>query len=268
MLKKKGFIFLLYAGVFLLSLAIGWTITKCVGDTGGTTIINTRGTTKTGTVGTTKTGTRGTTKTGTGGTTKTDTGGTTKTDTGDTIIPSGNRINPVEILVVEKTLQNDNLYTLRVRAENIPERVTPVYKIESIKRISAEGYFKNIPGTPSEKYEVVVVDEATGIVLARKTIGGFKCIAPPPVIGMTAGEFQVLLLNLNDNSLLGGKNPKVAKNVGLTVRGMHDDEPTPGDIQAVRDKISNRIWVSARVISVGHDEKGRINSAVIQPVYN
>lgn len=229
MLTKKGFVFLLYAGVFLLSLTIGWTTIKCIGRPNSPIEIS---------------------------------------DSDTTEIPID---SPVIIIEVEKTLQKENSYILRVQAENIPEGVTPLYKIESIGKVSAEGYFKNIPGIPSEKYEVVVVDNATDSVLARKTIDGFRYIAPPPpppVIGMTASEFQTLLLNLSDNSVLGGKNPKVAKYVHLSFQNLRDGDAAPGDIQAVRDKIEFGQWTSARVVSVQYDNVGRVNSAVIRPVYN
>ena len=78
---------------------------------------------------------------------------------------------------------------------------------------------------------------------------------------------QSLLLNQNDNSLLGGKNPKVARTVIIRAQGLEEGERAPGDILAVREKIANGIWTSARVVSVGYDNSGRINSVTIQPVY-
>ena len=87
------------------------------------------------------------------------------------------------------------------------------------------------------------------------------------MIEMTAAQFQALLLNQNDNSLLGGKNPKIAKSVALSFTDLKEGEKRPNDILAVREKIAFGIWSSARVVRVGYDESGRINSATIQPVY-
>ena len=84
---------------------------------------------------------------------------------------------------------------------------------------------------------------------------------------MTSSEFQSLLLNQNDNSLLGGKHPKVAKTVTLSFEGLHEEERIPGDILAVREKIAFGKWNSAKVLRVGYDENGRINSAKVQPIY-
>ena len=100
-----------------------------------------------------------------------------------------------------------------------------------------------------------------------EAVSGFVLIDDAQVDKMTAGQFQALLLNQNDNSLLGGKHPKIARNVTLTFTGLQDGEKRPNDILAVREKIAFGIWSSARVLQVGYDENGRINSARIQPVY-
>lgn len=181
---------------------------------------------------------------------------------------------PAEIkIVVDKIKQNGNSYTLQVHAENLPETVTPLYKIDQIGRKSTDGQFTKIPGIQSGKYIIKLVDSTTGEELASLEVPGFDVIKPdsektePAVSGMSAGEFQSLLLNQSDNSLLGGKNPKVARTVYIRTQGMNDGEKAPGDVLAVREKIANGIWTSARVLSVGYDQSGRINSATIQPVY-
>lgn len=90
----------------------------------------------------------------------------------------------------------------------------------------------------------------------------------PEVSRMSKDEFQSLLLNQKDNSLLGGKNPKVALSVIIRTQGMNEGERAPGDILAVREKIANGIWTSLRVVAVGYDDNsGKINSVTIQPIY-
>jgi len=84
---------------------------------------------------------------------------------------------------------------------------------------------------------------------------------------MSAVEFQRLLLDQNDSSLLGGMNHGVAKRVSIIVRSLNEGDRKPEDILAVRDKIANGIWVSAIVNSVNYDSQGKINSIVISPIY-
>lgn len=84
---------------------------------------------------------------------------------------------------------------------------------------------------------------------------------------MSAVEFQRLLLDQNDSSLLGGMNHGVARRVSIIVRSLNEGDRKPEDILAVRDKIANGIWVSAIVNSVNYDSQGKINSIVISPIY-
>ena len=176
-------------------------------------------------------------------------------------------------IVVDKKQQNGNSYTLQVHADNVPNTVEPLFKIDQIGRKSTNGLFTNIPGILSGKYIVKLVDNSNGEELASLEVVGFDVIkvdvekTESVVSGMSAGEFQSLLLNQNDNSLLGGKNPKVARTVVIRTQGMNEGEKAPGDILAVREKIANGIWTSARVVSVGYDNSGRINSVTIQPIY-
>lgn len=83
---------------------------------------------------------------------------------------------------------------------------------------------------------------------------------------MTAAEFQRILAS-SDASILGGKNPKVAKNIQISCQGLRDGEKKPGDVVAVRQKVIMDQWISFTVVSVGYDSTGKINSAVIRPNY-
>ncbi len=85
---------------------------------------------------------------------------------------------------------------------------------------------------------------------------------------MSKQEFQKLLLTQTDVTLLGGKNPKVAKHIRFTIQNMHSDETIrPDDVLSIRAKIANDIWTSAKVISVDYDNNGLINAATVSPVY-
>ena len=173
-------------------------------------------------------------------------------------------------IIVDKIKQNGDSYTLQVHAENLPEEVQPIYTIDQIGRKSPNGQFTKIPGY-SGTYLVKMVDGSTGRELASLEVAGFEVITQsdsPVASTMSAGEFQSLLLNQSDNSLLGGKNPKVARTVYIRTQGMNDGEKAPGDILSVREKIANGIWASANVVNVGYDQSGRINSVTIRPVYN
>lgn len=83
---------------------------------------------------------------------------------------------------------------------------------------------------------------------------------------MSAAEFQMLISG-GDNSILGGKNPKVAKTISFSVSGLREGDRHPQDIVGIRAKVGNGIWTSFSVHSVGYDSQGRINSAVIVPNY-
>jgi hypothetical protein len=172
---------------------------------------------------------------------------------------------PVKIVsaVVKKTGDD---YTLQITCSDVPANVVLGYEIPDLRMKNTDGYFIRIPGRKSGNYRVNVTNSLTGEVLASKTVTGF-IREETKVELMSSGEFQALLLNQNDNSLLGGKHPKVAKSVALSFEGLRDDDRRPGDILAVREKIAYGIWTSAKVIKVGYDESGRINSARIQPIY-
>ena len=184
----------------------------------------------------------------------------------DANVPEIAVTEPVRITsaVVKKT---GSEYTLQVTCTNVPENVILGYEIPDLRMKNTDGYFIRIPGRKSGSYKVIVTNSITGDILASKVVSGFVKADEPVADLMTASEFQALLLNQNDNSLLGGKHPKVAKSVSLSFEGLHDDDKRPNDILAVREKISFGIWSSAKVLRVGYDENGRINSARIQPIY-
>lgn len=174
---------------------------------------------------------------------------------------------PEPILKVESLKLTGKTYTLVVRCENAPTGVTVNYKILDISMESETGVFTKIPGSNSGKYTVVALNKDTKVDIARKEVSGFNIIDDIPVNKMSVSEFQTLLLNQGDNSLLGGKNPKVARFVSLKCVGLNDDDFPANDIQHVRDKIANGIWKSASVTSVGYNEQGQITSAIIRPIY-
>ena len=174
---------------------------------------------------------------------------------------------PLQIALTE-VQKNGDYYTLHVTCVNIPVNVILGYEIPVLKQKNTDGYFSRIPGCKSGSYKIVVTNSSTGEVLASKVVTGFKLIEEKPKELMTSGEFQSLLLNQNDNSLLGGKHPKVARSVSLSFEGLRDGDRKPSDILAVREKIAYGIWSTAKVLHVGYDENGKINSARIQPIYN
>ena len=174
---------------------------------------------------------------------------------------------PLKIALTE-VRRNGDFYTLNVICENVPVNVILGYVIPELNKKNTDGCFTRIPGCKSGSYKVVVTNSSTGEILASKVVSGFKLIEEKPKELMKSGEFQSLLLNQNDNSLLGGKHPKVAKSVSLSFEGLRDGDRKPSDILAVREKIAYGIWSTAKVISVGYDENGKINSARIRPIYN
>lgn len=173
---------------------------------------------------------------------------------------------PVE-MVTKEVKKKGNFYTLRVTCINIPENVTIQYEIPALGKKSSDGVFTKIPGSKTGSYLVNVVNAQTNDILLSESVSGFVLIEDAKVDKMTAAQFQALLLNQNDNSLLGGKHPKIARYVALSFTGLQDGEKRPNDFLAVREKIAFGIWSSARVLRVGYDDSGRINSASIQPVY-
>lgn len=172
------------------------------------------------------------------------------------------------IKIVSKDVKRvGNFYSLRMVCVNIPKNVIISYEIPALKRKSRDGYFTKIPGCKSGSYQLNVINAKTKDILLSEVVSGFLPVEEAKVEKMTAGQFQALLLNQNDNSLLGGKNPKIARSIMLSFVGLEEGEKRPNDILAVREKIAFGIWSSARVLQVGYDDSGRINSAIIQPVY-
>lgn len=189
----------------------------------------------------------------------------------DTIAKSSNNENltPMEpISIVADVKNNGSDYSLQITCENAPANMMLRYEIPALRMKNSDGYFVGIPGCKSASYKVNVVDVSTGKILVSRLVHGFVIVKSEPVELMTKSEFQSLLLNHGDNSLLGGKNPKVSRNIYLTFEGLRDGDIKPEDILAVREKISYGIWGSAMVIRVGYDNTGKINSAKIKPIYN
>lgn len=108
--------------------------------------------------------------------------------------------------------------------------------------------------------------EAKAMAEAAKAKAEAEAKAKAEANKMTAAEFQRILAS-SDASILGGRNPKVAKSIHITCQGIRDGEKKPGDLVAVRQKVIMDQWISFTVVSVGYDSTGKINSAVIRPNY-
>lgn len=186
----------------------------------------------------------------------------------DTVAVASDIALPIpEIIVVHKEKTGKD-YALKVVCKNIAEDVTVSYKIVEIDKTSNDGSFKNIPGSKDGKYTILANNAASDEIIAKLELDGFELVAEDASVQkMSVGQFQSLLLNQNDNSLLGGKNPRVARYVKLTCVGLNEGDYAAGDIQHVRDKIANGIWKTAVVLSVNYNERGQINAATIKPVY-
>ena len=184
----------------------------------------------------------------------------------DTLAKEETNKQKLEIVSTEVQKVGDS-YSLRVICINVPANVVLKYEIPDLRLKNSDGYFTRIPGRKSGSYIINVTNSATGEVLASKTVYGFKLKEEKIAEQMSSSEFQALLLNQGDNSLLGGKHPKVARSISLSFEGLRDDDRKPGDILAVREKIAYGIWRSAKVVRVGYDANGKINSARIQPIY-
>lgn len=184
----------------------------------------------------------------------------------DTLAKEETNKQKLEIVSTEVQKVGDS-YSLRVICINVPANVVLKYELPDLRLKNSDGYFTRIPGRKSGSYIINVTNSSTGEVLASKTVYGFKLKEEKIVEQMSSSEFQALLLNQGDNSLLGGKHPKVARSISLSFEGLREDDRKPGDILAVREKIAYGIWRSAKVVRVGYDANGKINSARIQPVY-
>lgn len=171
------------------------------------------------------------------------------------------------ISVVARGKQGDK-YNIQVKCENLQEGIVVSYKVKELKISTNDGNFTNLPGCQNGEYTFVATNTSTNDIVAEIVIGGFiQNQEEATVQKMSVRDFQRLLLNQNDNSLLGGKNPRVARYVRFTCVGLHEGDYPAEDVQHVRDKIANDIWKSAVVTNVGYNERGQINSATITPVY-
>ena len=160
----------------------------------------------------------------------------------------------------------DGFYSMTVSV-NKPTNEDLIYEIPDLKKTSVNGKFSDVPGSKSGSYEVVVKKRSTGQILSKQVVKGFPVNEEKPKSGLTAAEFQSLL-SRQDSRILGGKHPKVAKNIAFSYVGIKEGEKKPNDILALLEKVNFETWQSFKVISVGYDKDGRVNSAVIQPIYH
>lgn len=195
------------------------------------------------------------------------------------IIPSEVQEQMIEepvTLEISEPKWDGKTYSFIVAASNVPLGVNIRYDLYSHNTLMFSSETPKITGVlPTELgiYVIKIVDKISGNMLCEKSIAGFT---PPQKTEMqqvvvtnrmSVSEFQSLLLNQEDVSILGGKNPKVAKRISFKYNGIKEGERKPDDVLAIREKISMGVWSSAQVLSVGYDNQGRINSAVIAPVY-
>lgn len=190
---------------------------------------------------------------------------------------AGNKSNESVKIDLKKTAKSvhwdkkDGSYSMTVVVDN-PTNDDLTYEIPELKKTSTDGKFSHIKGTSCGKYTVIVKNQKTGETIAKRDISGFSSKEEKPdkeekqVNGMTASEFQALLQS--GKSIEGGKHPKVAKNVSFSYVGIRDGEKKPGDILALREKVNFETWKSFKVLNVGYDKDGRVNSAIIQPIYH
>ena len=143
--------------------------------------------------------------------------------------------------LLTKTLKNDKDVAVEAPTEQFAEEVDSIAPEEELAVVEQ-------PAVSDKKEQAEVKNKET---------------EEPKIKPMTASEFQHKLLNFGDMSILGGRNPQVAKSVSIHINGGGST-----DIQSVRDKIKNEIWKSVSVTNVGHDNKGRINSVTINVVKN
>lgn len=169
------------------------------------------------------------------------------------------------VLSATPPVKSGETYSFSVRVEGIPGIAIrfELWNSKCIKK-SSDGRFTEIPASASGYYTVLAIDCKTNQEICRKEVKGFV----KGIEKMSKSEFQALLLNLHDTSLLGGKHPKVAKKVNIQVTNLRSGERRPGVIYDVREKILNGLWASVRVDNVGYNEKGQINSATLTAVYS
>lgn len=174
---------------------------------------------------------------------------------------------------VSSPVGDGSTYSFVVEIYNVPEGVKVQYDLlnqEKVVRSSESGKFSKIPGNETGSYTIRAIDKGTKNELARSIVVGCELKAQTVQTlanKMSAGEFQSILLNESDSSILGGKNPRVANSISFSFHGLRDDDTKPRDVVSIRERIALGIWKSASVVSVGYDNAGRINSAVISVGY-
>lgn len=192
----------------------------------------------------------------------------TENDGGEVTDNLENSQTIAESIKIEKTEVNKNgeTYSLYVTCTDVPMNIVLGYEIPALGMKNSDGFFAKIPGTSTGSYQINVTDSETGKILASKVVSGFQIAEERIIAPMNSSEFQSLLLK-GDNTLFGGMHPKVAKSIALSFEGLQEGDIPPTDILKIYDKIEFGMWKSAKVLRVSYDEKGRINSAKIQPIY-
>lgn len=173
---------------------------------------------------------------------------------------------PTEVkLSASRPTKNGNGYSFQARCSGMPQGIAYHYELWSSRMVqkSANGNFSNVPANAKGSYTLIVVGDTDSRTYAKIVVSGFDKAADR----MSKSEFQSLLLRLKDTTLLGGKNPKVAKSVAIRTSGLRNGDRAPGDILAIRDKIANGIWQTVNVTDVNYNDKDQISAITIQPVY-
>ena len=154
-------------------------------------------------------------------------------------------------------ISNTNVpYEIKPESKN-EKTVSPQKKKEEKKKVPKES--KKEKKEPKKKH----IEEIKNDTTAQADTA--MVILPP---SMTIKEFEVLLNDLNDDTLIGEGSSKVSKSVKITVRNQKEGGKKMRNALDVREKIETGIWKRARVISIGHDEQtGKITSAIVEPIY-
>ena len=179
-------------------------------------------------------------------------------------------------------------YRFRCTCTGVPEGTNIHYELWSNRLVqsSKDGNFKNVPGIAGGKYKLCLVKEENENLVTIIVSGfmpvenedtpepGEPVIETPKKMLITKDEFEAKMLNPNDNSLVVARRATDKKTVlahgfTITIVGMATSEKNlPTDIEGIHDKIHFGIWKSARVIELVYNEKtGQVTKATISPVY-
>ena len=179
-------------------------------------------------------------------------------------------------------------YRFRCTCTGVPEGTNIHYELWSNRLVqsSKDGNFKNVPGIAGGKYKLCLVKEENENLVTIFVSGfmpvenedtpgsGEPVVETPKKMLITKDEFEAKMLNPNDNSLVVARRATDKKTVlahgfTITIVGMATSEKNlPTDIEGIHDKIHFGIWKSARVIELVYNEKtGQVTKATISPVY-